>query len=224
LLAKKNQFIIVLGDWTDDEKGEDNKHSSDFCQSFKDNLLNQTLVLLNQTLVLTDVHSRARACNWLSPHAYSMYGVMEDEYVRVHEAGKVGRRLGDSKISLDASLENYSSNMIAYLQQNGRNCDAESDFGILRDYGFIKCVTYILKPSSSAERHLLACQDRTEGVMVESLQPLGSRMFLGSYNQVAMLLVSAAVLSSFVMFLSGGMLLSKDVAIDCLKNKGYDSL
>ena len=174
--------------------------------------------LSSQTIVLTGVRTR----DWNAPNAYSMHGRLEDEHTRLYACMKQSKFVGGSSASLSSSLEDYRIQMIKFF--GARNCDSESDNSYPRDYGFLECITAKLALTVN-DRHLfLACLDTTEGVMVESIQTPASRAFLGSYNQVAMLLVSAASLVTFVVFMSGGFLMNEAVYMKGLSIQGYSPL
>jgi hypothetical protein len=140
-----------------------------------------------------------RTRDWTAPNSYSMHPLNEDHHTRLYscmqQAGitKVGTR--EFKTTVDGFRRDA---------KDFYNCGLESDRGWPRDFGFLRCLQKHFSVDYHQSNLFLQCLDLSEGFMVESIQARNSMFFMGSYNFVALLVASSAVITAFLMFTAGG--------------------
>ena len=144
-------------------------------------------------LVLTGHRTR----DWSTANSYSMNSMEEDQYTRLYVCMKASgvTVTGESIASIGDFRE---------TARTKHDCGMKSDGGWPRDYGFLRCIQANFNASFHQSNVFLKCLDLSEGIMVEAIQTPASTLFLGSYNFVAMLLASMAVISGFLLFTAGG--------------------
>jgi hypothetical protein len=145
------------------------------------------------------VRTGHRTRDWTAPNAYSMHSLNEDHHTRLYSCmQQVGiKKVGD--VEFRTTLDGFRQDAKAF-----HNCGLESDRGWPRDLGFLRCLQRYFKLDYHQSNQFLQCLDLSEGFMVESIQPKNSVYFMGSFNFVALLLASLAVITSFLIFTAGG--------------------
>jgi len=164
--------------------------------------------IASQMVTLTSARSR----DWLQPNAFSMHYGFMDEHMRLYMCLKEQGLTAGGAIPSDSFLD-YRRHMMEYFNSINNNCDAQSDHGWPRDYGFFSCIRKVLNLNMTDGDTYLDCLDRAEGVMVASIQPPAGELFLGSYNYVAFLLTGAAIISMFITFEYGALATSDQAKI-----------
>ena len=167
----------------------------------------------SQMVTQTSVRSR----DWYQPNAVSMHYGFMDEHMRLYMCLKE-QGLTAGAATLSDSFLDYRKHMMMYFTTINMNCDAQSDHGWPRDYGFFSCIRKVLNLNMTDGDTYLDCLDRAEGVMVASIQPPSGGHFLGSYNYAAFLLTGAAIISMFFAFEYGATFTTPDVQ---LSKDGY---
>ena len=178
--------------------------------------------LSSQMIVLTGVRTR----DWASANAFAMTAPgfsngadsNEDEHTRLYACMKQTGISVNGGADLSSPLYDYREDVLAFMQGNNRSCEAESDWGWPRDYGFYNCIRELLHLTLHQGNMFLSCLDVSEGIMVESLQTPASSVFLGSYNFIALLLASCAVISVFIIFTVAGFFWDRKIVISPLGN------
>lgn len=169
---------------------------------------NKDSSISSQMVVMTSERSR----DWSSPNAYSMHYQSMDEHSRLYLCmQQTGLTTVDATLS--QSLNVYREHIKKFFTSKGRNCDAESSNTWPRDYGFLKCIQSLFPMTVIQTNVYLHCLDSTEGVMVASIQPPSTMLFMGSYNFVAFLLTGGAILVTFMIFTMGGWFWSNEVEV-----------
>ena len=164
--------------------------------------------IASQMVTLTSARSR----DWLQPNAFSMHYGFMDEHMRLYMCIKE-QGITAGAATLSDSFLDYRRHMMEYFNSININCDAQSDHGWPRDYGFFSCIRKVLNLNMTDGDTYLDCLDRAEGVMVASIQPPAGELFLGSYNYVAFLLTGAAIISMFITFEYGALATSDQAKI-----------
>lgn len=169
----------------------------------------QDSMVASNMVVMTSHMSR----DWNLPNSYSMHYQTMDEHSRLYlcmqQAG-----MSAPSAPLSDNFDKYRDGIQAAFIAKSRDCNAESDGSWPRDYGFLKCIQDVFSLTPIQTNKYLLCLDTAEGVMVASIQPPGSMLFMGSYNFVAFLLAGAAILVTFMVFTMGGWFWSNDVDIN----------
>ena len=84
------------------------------------------------------------------------------------------------------------------------DCKPSSSRTWPRDGGFLECLQSNFQVNVSQTSRFLACEDSSEGVMLEVFRNMNSGVFLGSYNYVSLLATSVVISTSFVVATAGG--------------------
>ena len=161
--------------------------------AFTVSLSSTTADFSSHMLVLTGRRTR----DWSTANSYSMSSAEEDQYTRLYVCMKAS----------GVTVPGESIASIGDFRETARakhDCGMRSDGGWPRDYGFLRCMQANFNASFHQSNVFLKCLDLSEGIMVEAIQTPASTLFLGSYNFVAFLLASMAVISGFLLFTAGG--------------------